>query len=93
MFARMEFVRSEWYPQEEPKVDDKGNWKAYIRIGEERDIGLKFEIAVATVDKEVQKKISEYFERGRQDNQWIPIPIPKTTSDIDMVTVKKTSHK
>jgi len=92
VFNRMEFVKDKWYPQDEPKVDDKGDWKAYVHIGEKRDIGLDFKIAVATVDKKMQKKISEYFERGQQTGQWIPIPV-KTTSNIGMVTVKKTSHE
>ena len=61
-------------------------------IGAPRDIGYEFEIAVATFDKKAEKKILEYHEIGKELDEWLSIKFPKTTSNIDIVTVNKTSH-
>ena len=92
LLIHAKFLQDQWWPQPRPVVDDKGNWQALCYIGIRQDIGLDFEIAVATFDKEAEAKISKYHEHGKKTGQWLPISFPKTTSPIDIVTVKKVSH-
>jgi len=86
-------LKGQWWSQPEPVVDEDGNWESTVYFGEARDIGGKFEIAVATFSKEAEKKIEAFHKRGMATGNWsIPIKFPKTTSNICTVTVKKTSH-
>ncbi|MCP4986785.1 MAG: hypothetical protein GY928_12260 [Colwellia sp.] len=85
-------LQDQWWPQPKPVLDEKNNWQAFAYIGEPQDIGIEFEIAVATFDKEAETEILKYHEHGKNTSQWIPISFPKVTSQIDMITVKKESH-
>nr|VFJ53750.1 MAG: hypothetical protein BECKFM1743A_GA0114220_101196 [Candidatus Kentron sp. FM]VFJ54301.1 MAG: hypothetical protein BECKFM1743C_GA0114222_101376 [Candidatus Kentron sp. FM]VFK10215.1 MAG: hypothetical protein BECKFM1743B_GA0114221_101337 [Candidatus Kentron sp. FM] len=83
----------QWWPQNKPVRDIKtGNWEALAYIGQKADIGLEFEIAVATFKGEAEKKILEYHDTGRRTGSFLPIPFPETTSPIKIITVKKVSH-
>ncbi len=92
VLAHAKLLQDQWWPQPKPVVDVKGNWQALCYIGAPRDIGLDFEIAVATFDKEAEAEILKYFDYGNKTGQWLPISFPKTTSSIDIVTVNKVSH-
>ena len=92
ILVHAKLLQDQWWPQSRPVVDENGNWQALSYIGQPQDIGLDFEIAVASFDKEAESNILKYHEVGRKTGQWLPISFPKTTSPIRMVTVKKTSH-
>lgn len=85
-------LSDQWWPQKQPRVYENGNWKTVAYIGARRDVEYEFEIAVATFDKEAEKEILEYHKIGKELDEWLPIKFPKTTSNIDIVTVNKTSH-
>ena len=70
----------------------KDDWQALVYLGGPQDVGMEFEIAVATFNKDEEAKILRYHEYGQKTGQFIPMPFPKTTSPIDIVTVKKVSH-
>jgi hypothetical protein len=92
VFAHIKQLGDQWYPQTAPIKNSKGNWEAYVRIGEPPDIGLEFEIAAATFNQDGEREILRYHELGRQTGRWVPIPMPTCTSNLDTVIVKKISH-
>lgn len=57
VLAHVKLLQDQWWPQPKPTVDEKGNWQAFAYIGKPEDIGLEFEIAVATFNKESEAKI------------------------------------
>jgi len=85
-------LTDQWWPQNKPIIDPDGNWKSICSIGEARDVGYDFEIAVASFDKNEEKQILEYHKIGKEFGQWLSIKFPKATSNIDIVVVKKVSH-
>ena len=91
VLAHRKDLTNEWWPQDEPKISG-GQWTAFVNIGIKKDIGHDFEIAVATFGQEVKKTIDEYFEVGEKFDRWPPMPFPSTTSNVDIITVKKISH-
>lgn len=92
ILVHAKLLQDQWWPQSRPVVDENGNWQALSYIGQSQDIGLEFEIAAASFDKDAEAKILKYHDVGKKTGQWLPIPFPRTTSPIKMVTVKKTSH-
>jgi hypothetical protein len=92
VLVHLKLLRNQWWPQPEPTVDENGNWEALAYIGEPQDIGMDFEIAVATFDPHAEAGILRYHDHGNKTGQWLPIKFPKTTSDIDIVVVRKKDH-
>lgn len=82
----------QWWPQLRPVVDENGTWQSLAYIGQSQDIGIEFEIAVASFDIKAESAILQYHEIGKKTGQWLPISFPKATSSIDLVTVRKTTH-
>jgi hypothetical protein len=92
VLVHFKLLAGQWWPQDKPRVDANGNWEALVYFGGPQDIGFDFEIAVATFDEKAEKEILAYHEYGRKSGQWLPIEFPATTSNVDIVTVRKTSH-
>ena len=92
VLAHVKLLQGQWWPQPRPVVDHEGNWQALVYIGEAQDVGLHFEISVATFNRAQETEILKYHEIGNKTGRWLPISFPKTTSKIDMVTVVKASH-
>jgi len=86
-------LKDQWWPQPKPAVYENGTWESMVHFGEAGDINGKFEIAVATFSEEAEKEIKAFHKRGMATGNWsIPITFPKTTSNVCIVTIKKTSH-
>jgi hypothetical protein len=83
-------LTEQWWPQNKPIVQADGSWEAFGTFGGQQDIGRNFEIAVATFTGEDLKKIEKYRYIGQSTNQWLPIQFPETTSNVCVITVKKT---
>jgi len=83
-------LTEQWWPQTRPIVQPDGSWEAMAYIGQQQDIGRDFEIAVATFTGEELQKIEKYRYIGQSTNQWLPIQFPETTSNVCVITVKKT---
>jgi hypothetical protein len=89
VLVHLRLLTDQWWPQPKPLVQPNGDWEALAYIGQPDDVGFDFEIAVATFDKEAEKEILAYHEAGMKTEKWLPIKFPETTSNIDIVTVKK----
>ena len=85
-------LKGQWWPQNKPVVDADGTWEMGAYFGQPVDIGFRFEIAVATFGEKANEQIEKYHEYGVRTGQYLPMRFPKTTSNICIVTVKKTSH-
>lgn len=81
-----------WWPQHKATFDPDGNWRSLVFFGKKDDVGYDFEIAVATFSGEEEQKILDYHKRGIEYNDYKPIKFPVPTSNVDIVTVRKTSH-
>lgn len=92
VLAHVKLLQGQWWPQPKPVVDHDGNWQALVYLGGAQDVGMDFEIAVATFNKEQETEVLKYHEIGKKTGQWLPIMFPKTTSKIDLVTVVKMHH-
>ncbi|MBF0537142.1 MAG: hypothetical protein HQL03_02700 [Nitrospirae bacterium] len=91
VFVHRKVLKNQWWP--EPQANDVGNnWEALATVGIKEDIGADFEIAVATFDKNSEKIISDYFKEANKTGRFPPMEFPSTTSNVDIVTVKKISH-
>lgn len=85
-------LTDQWWPQIRPRIEENGNWEALAYFGRREDIGLDFEIAVATFDQAAEREILQYHQDGQRTGQWMPIRFPRTTSNIEITTVRKVSH-
>jgi len=88
----MSLLADQWWPQNPAVLGKDGNWQVFTTYGQHQDVGFEFEIAVATFKGEEEQKILDYRKKGLETGVWNPIQFPKATSNVDMITVKKTSH-
>lgn len=92
VLVHMALLPDQWWPQHQATLDAEGNWRSLVFYGQKEDLGLDFEIAVATFRGEEEQKILNYHKRGRVNNDYLPIKFPMPTSNVDIVTVRKSSH-
>jgi hypothetical protein len=86
------WFQGQWWPQNKPTIHADGTWEALAFVGVPQDIGMEFEIAVAVFGVEENRWIEEYHKKAAKDGSWRPIDFPETTSNICILTVRKTSH-
>jgi len=89
VLAHLKLLGGKWWPQDKTVVDKDGNWQALAWIGQPQDIGMEFEIAVATFDENASKEIERYHLEGQRTGNYLPIGFPKTNSNICIITVTK----
>jgi len=82
----------QWWPQNKTTIHPDGTWEALAYVGGRQDVGMEFEIAVAAFGVEENRWIEEYHKKAAKDGSSRPIDFPKTTSNICIATVRKTSH-
>jgi hypothetical protein len=92
VLVHMALLPDQWWPQNPVVLGADGNWRSLVTFGERRDIGLDFEIAAATFNGEEEQKILEYRKHGLATWDWLPIKFPTPTSNVEILTVTKTSH-
>ena len=88
---REDFLHS-WWPQGKPTMDALGNRHVNVYLGLEIDVGMKFEIAVGTFDKQISTMLREYHLHAMKTGSWRPIELPKATSEIIPFKVTKIKH-
>lgn len=82
-----------WWPQRQAKIDLRTQkWQAVANLGEPRDIGWEFDIAVITVSAAGHKELMDYWVKAMTTGDWKPIQIPATTSPPRILRVKKVWH-
>ena len=80
-----------WWPQGgEVLVEDDGSWMQSAFMGNEADIGFKFEVKVMWVDEDVHSQMEEYLQRGEATQHFPGIRLPEG-SPVAEVTCKKVS--
>lgn len=92
VLVHMALLPGQWWPQNKVTLDTDGNWRSMVFYGQKDDVKYDFEIAVATFRGEEEQKILNYHNKGKIHGDWSPIKFPVPTSNVDIVTVKKTSH-
>jgi len=85
--------QGQWWPQKKATIHADGTWETLAYVGIAPDIEREFEIAVATFNVKENRELEKYFEYATRTGQYLPIKFPKTSSNICITTVKKTSHK
>ena len=93
-FARRTNFAPEWWPQHEGKIDPKtGEWKILVRLGEEYDVGWRFDVAVVVVTDEAHFDIENYFRDAHETGFFPSILMPEVAAPPITFQVKKVSHK
>ncbi len=82
-----------WVPQSEARIDPKTHqYKARVQLGERRDIGQDFEVALITVNETEHIGLRNYRREAMKSGDWKPVDMPPTTSPPLVRKVTKVSH-
>jgi hypothetical protein len=95
VFARRENFEDQdvWWPQAEGRVDPKsGEWKVSATLGEPRDIGWSFDIAVAVFKEDDNLELKDHVREAMKTGSWLPIEMPASICPPRFLKVKKNSH-
>jgi len=95
VFARRENFQDQdvWWPQAEGRVDPTtGEWKVSTSIGEPRDIGWSFDIAVAVFKEAENLELKNQVREAMKSGNWLPIEMPASICPPQFLKVKKNSH-
>lgn len=95
VFARRENFGDQdvWWPQAEGRIDPgTGEWKVSASIGEQRDIGWSFDIAVAVFEEDDNLELKSYIREAMKTGSWLPIEMPSSICPPRLLKVKKSSH-
>jgi hypothetical protein len=84
-----------WFPQGNGAARiDGSEWQILAFVGQDRDIGRKFEIAAIVVDDAGHQRLESWFKESNDSGHYSPIKMPSTFAGClpETVTVEKTSH-
>lgn len=82
-----------WWPQAEGRIDPKtGEWKASASLGESRDIGWGFDLAVAVFKEDENLELKNHVREAMKTGNWLPIEMPESACPPEFRKVKKNSH-
>jgi len=87
---RFDFM-GQWWPQAGGMPIDT-IWSFNVCLGELKDIGREFEIAIITLDQTEHFRLNQYLDDARATGKYNPISFPPTTSPAVYRTVIKTGH-
>jgi hypothetical protein len=97
VLVHLKVLPNEWWPQGggPASIDPKTReWMILATFGNPQDVGLDFEIAVAIVDANTNRRLNEWYRESNAKNDYPPIEFPSTVDACPplRLTVKKTSH-
>ena len=82
-----------WWPQNEGKIDPRSHdWKVFVTIGQEQDIGWEFDIIAIVVNEKDHIELKNYRKKAMLTGDWRPIESPSSLCSPQVRTVKKVSH-
>jgi len=92
VFARRTDFEPMWWPQHRVVVDpETGKWSVEITLGEPRDVGRFFDVAVGVFGEEAHLKLSAYYVNAMKTGDWLPIEMPEVAAPPRLFRVKKVS--
>lgn len=93
VFTRRDNFAPLWYPQGSVEIDPADNsWYRMVYFGTQKDIGHKFDLAVAVFNETEHLKLKKYWENAMITENWTPIKMPKCESPPSLRKVLKISH-
>jgi hypothetical protein len=71
-----------------------GDWEVLAFYGQDRDIGMQFEIVTAVVDQNTNTRLRQWVQQGLETGSYPPISFPNTVTGCVpvKVAVTKASH-
>ena len=80
----------QWWPQGQPIVPKDGKWHGEVWLSDKgQDIGRNFKISAILVDEKDSQFLNNYLDEANKNNNWYPIPLPKSAILKDNITVIK----
>jgi len=77
-----------WWPQKGQINPTEGRpWIIDAWIGEDKDAGKRFDIAVVLLDKNDNQLFQNYMQKGQETGDWLGIPLPANAIIADRITV------
>ena len=94
LVARRSDFEPVWWPQRPLALDPKtGQFAGSATLGNVRDVGSQFDIAVITVDAAGNQQLTEYRTNALTTGEYKPTRIPSTTSPPRVIRLKKISDR
>lgn len=78
-----------WWPQLGQIKPFRGVWNTQAVIGQGKDTGKEFDIAVILVNKESNQKYLNYMEEGKTTGNYPEIQLPQDAITYDRITVTR----
>jgi hypothetical protein len=91
LFAQREGL-TVWWPQGgEVQVDASGAFMQSVFLGQQQDVGFKFNIVAQWVDESVNRDLVNYMRRAEETGKYPGILLPPG-SPVTQVKVRKSTH-
>lgn len=72
-----------------PALVTKEDWEVKVFLGDEEDIGTKFNIVVIQIDKKDNSDFEEYFKKARETGDYLGLGLPSSAEILDEIEVER----